>query len=163
MGVVRRFEVAMHVNEIRSVVAAFDTTDNAARDAVWRQRREVRERAFPFFSELFARAKRLQVQRDIAFHCISHARTNDAAFRIGLAAIGDKATMVRYRGCCVLVYSLRKDAVPRLQRLLSHADPKTAEDAKAAMDAIECRNHHYFVDREHSGRVFGKTSPDSAG
>ena len=26
-------------------------------------------------------------------------------------------------------------------------------DAKAAIDAIKHRNHHYFVDRKHSGRI----------
>jgi hypothetical protein len=66
---------------------------------------------------------------------------------------------VRYRGCCILAYSLRRDAVPALQQLLSHSDTKTADDAMAAIDAIKHRNHHYFVDRDHSGRMFWEVQP----
>jgi hypothetical protein len=46
---------------------------------------------------------------------------------------------------------LRRDAIPHLQKLLSHEDPKTIEDAKAAIYAIRHQNHHYFMDRRHSG------------
>jgi hypothetical protein len=38
--------------------------------------------------------------------------------------------------------------------LLRHSDADTVADAKAAIDAIRSRNHHYFVDRSHSGRSF---------
>jgi hypothetical protein len=38
--------------------------------------------------------------------------------------------------------------------LLGHSDAKTVEDAKAAIDAIQNGNHHNFVDRGHSGRIF---------
>jgi HEAT repeat protein len=158
-----RVSSTMDDNEIRSLVTAFDTRDNAARDAVWQQLREFGERALPFFAELFPRAKRQEVRRDIAFHCIRYARTNEAAFRIGLAAIVDRSTLVRYRGCCILAYSLRLDAIPLLQKLLSHLDARTVADARAAIDAIENGNHHYFVDREHSGRVFWKVNIGDAG
>lgn len=38
--------------------------------------------------------------------------------------------------------------------------PTTAEDAAAAIDAIERQNHHLFVDRDHSGRVRWSVNPD---
>ena len=48
---------------------------------------------------------------------------------------------------------LPSDAIAHVTPLLSHKDGRTVEDALAAIDAIESRNHHYFVDRDHSGRV----------
>jgi HEAT repeat protein len=144
---------------IRALVASFDTKDNAVRDAAWQQLRGLGERVLPFFEEFFPRARRLEARRDIAFHCIGHARTNEVAFRIGLAAIADRSTIVRYRGCCILAYSLRRDALPALQELLAHSDAKTAEDARAAIDAIRNGNHHYFVDRGHSGQMFWEVKP----
>lgn len=144
----------MDDHEARALVAAFDTKDNAARGAAWEKLRPLGERVLPFFEEFLPSARRLEARRNIAFHSIRFARTNDAAFRIGLATIRDRSSIVRYRGCCVLAYSLRRDALPHLRELLAHADSKTAEDAKAAVDAIENQNHHYFMDRGHSNRSF---------
>lgn len=146
--------ITMADEEIRALVASFDTKDNAVRDAAWQRLRGLGERVLPHFEEFFSRAKRLEARRDIAFHCIRFARTSDAAFRIGLRAIGDRSTVVRYRGCCILAYSLRRDAIQPLEALFGHPDARTAEHARAAVDAIRNRNHHLFVDRHHTGQVF---------
>jgi hypothetical protein len=69
--------------------------------------------------------------------------------------------MVRKRACSILAYSLRQDAVPHLEHLLCHRDQKTRDDAAAAIDAIKHRNHHYWVDRDQSGRVFWKVGPET--
>jgi hypothetical protein len=153
----------MSDDRIRALVASLDTKDNAVRDAARHQLREFGERVLPFFEEFFPRAKRLEARRDMAFHCIGYARTSEAAFRIGLAAIADRSTVVRYRGCCILAYALRRDALPALEALLSHPDAKTADDARAAMDAIRNRNHHFFVDRGHSGQMFWEVRPGDVG
>jgi HEAT repeat protein len=88
------------------------------------------------------------------FHAIRFGRTHPEAFELGIQALKDTATLVRYRACGLLAYSLRREAIPYLKELLQHEDPKTVEDAKAAIDAIQHRNHHYFVDRSHSGHMF---------
>jgi hypothetical protein len=142
----------MNDDEIRSLVSTFDTKDNALRDAVWQQLKPLGERFLPFFEDLFLRARRSEIRRDIAFHSIRFARVSDSAFRIGIAAIADRSSIVRYRGCCILAYSLRQDALPPLRTLTSHSDKKTIEDAVAAIDAIEHCNHNLFIDRTHSGQ-----------
>jgi len=149
----------MYDADLLALVASFNSKDPSIRDAVWQQLGELSERPLPLLEQLFHTAKLKDVRRDIAFHAIRHARTNESAFRIGLAAITDKSTIVRYRGCCVLAYSLRHDALPALQPLLRHPDAKTVDDAKAAIDAIESRNHHFFVDRQHSGRLLWEVNP----
>ena len=53
----------------------------------------------------------------------------------------------------LLAYSLKDEALSHLEVLCAHKDPKTVEDARAAADAIVHKNHHYYVDRNHSGRV----------
>jgi hypothetical protein len=150
----------MNDDEIRSLVSTFDTKDNALRETIWQQLKPLGERFLPFFKELFPLARRSEARRDIAFHSIRFARVSDSAFRIGLAAIADRSSIVRYRGCCVLAYSLRQEALPQLQALTSHADLKTVDDARAAIDAIEHRNHHLFIDRSHSGRSFWTVNPE---
>ena len=92
----------------------------------------------------------------LVFHSIRYARDSEAAFRLGIEALQDRATLVRYRACALLAYSQRKEAIPHLKGLLKNADNKTAADAKAAIDAIKRRNHHYFMDRDHSGRISWK-------
>ena len=71
--------------------------------------------------------------------------------------------MVRYRACGLLAYSQRAEALAHLEPLLSHRDARTVEDARAAIDAVQSKNHHYFGDRSHSGRTFwhvNETTPD---
>src|SRR6266852_4989156 len=106
----------MKEDEICSLVARLDTKNNADREAVWQELRPLGEGVLPYFAEFFPKAKRLEARRDIAFHSIRYARTNEIAFRIGLLAIADKSSIVRYRGCCVLAYSLRQDALSHLNQ-----------------------------------------------
>ena len=149
--------------DLRDLVTAFHTKDDATREALWRQLREHGERVMPLFAELFPIAKWFQVRREIAFHAIRFARVSDDAFAIGRMAVEDKSSIVRYRGCCVLAYSLRPDALPALEKLLGHPDPRTDDDVRAAIDAIRSRNHHYFVDRGHTGRSFWLVDGDGEG
>ena len=145
--------------DIRALVATLDTQSKAERDAVWQRLDPLGARALPFLGERFAQAKHLDVRREIAFHCIRHARVDQAAFEIGMLAVADRSGVVRYRGLCVLAYSLRRDALPALGKLLAHPDPKTVADARAGIDAIRSQDHHRFVDRLHSGRTFWEVNP----
>ena len=54
----------------------------------------------------------------------------------------------------------RKDAMPSLEQLLKHADVKTVDDARVAMDAIRRKNHHYFIDRNHSDSAFWEVNAE---
>ena len=87
-------------------------------------------------------------------HATRLARVSELAFQLGLAALDDPSEPVRRRACGLLAYSLRRDAVGRLRSLLTHADPATREDARAAIAAILARDHHLFKDREFSGQIF---------
>ena len=53
-----------------------------------------------------------------------------------ILALDDSAYMPRMQATGILAYSLRPDAVEHLERLLKHRDPKTRDDAAAAIDAI---------------------------
>lgn len=82
-----------------------------------------------------------------------HARESDAAVALGVRALGDRATVVRYRACGLLAYAGRRDTLPALRALLAHPDAATVADAKAAIVAIETGNHHRFVDRAGVGGI----------
>jgi len=56
----------------------------------------------------------------------------------------------------LLAFSQNEAALPTLRESLSHPDEGTRGDVVAAIDAIESRNHHYFVDREHSNAQHGR-------
>ena len=139
--------------EIKLLVSQMDTADSTVEEATWEKLRPLRECVVPYLLEFFPNAKKWQGRRTIVYHALKYARTSEAAFQLGIVAIKDKATMVRYRGCCVLAYSLRKDAIPHLTELLKHEDKKSVEDARAAIDAIKNQNHHYFRDRDHTGKI----------
>jgi HEAT repeat protein len=139
-----------------------DTRDAAAQDTIWTQLRPLGEKVVEYLAEFYPQARTLEGRRALVFHAIKYARSSEAAFRLGVDALQDKASIVRYRACGLLAYSLRRDALPHLQALLAHKDRKTVEDAQAAMDAIKSQNHHYFVDRHHSGRAFWQVGDEQA-
>jgi len=144
----------MNEGKVRALVAAMDTANSAQAENAWSQLRDLGESVVPFLAEAYPRFRKAQGLVALVFHAIRHARTSEAAFQLGLSALQDRATLVRYRACGLLAYSLRQDAIPHLEGLLNHADDKTIADARAAIDAIRNQNHHYFVDRNHSGRSF---------
>jgi hypothetical protein len=144
--------------EIRRLVAEIGADSAAATDA-WEALRPLGPTVVPYLTEAYTRSKRWQGRVALVFHAIRHARASEAAFQLGLQALGDRSHLVRYRACMVLAYSLRPEALPALAAAARHEDERTAEDARAAIDAIEHRNHHYFVDRDHSGKSYWEVNP----
>lgn len=140
--------------EIREHVGQLDTALVRREQEAWDRLRDTGVAVVPYLAEAYPSFRKWQGRASLVFHCIRYARQSDDAFRLGLEALSDKSAQVRYRACGLLAYSQRAEAIARLRPLLEHTDARTVEDAKAAMDAIASRNHHYFVDRDHSGRSF---------
>ena len=152
----------MNAEEVRQWVRQLDTAKSLDEERAWSQLKPLGIEVVPFLAEYYPRARKWQGRAALVFHSVRYARTSEAAFQLGLAALQDKATVVRYRACGLCAYSLRQEAIPRLKALLLHQDRETAADAKAAIDAISSRNHHFFVDRDHSGRSFWNVSEGDA-
>ena len=140
--------------QIKALVRQLDTKDRAVEESAWAQLRPLGAAVVPHLAEFYPNAKKSEGRRAIVFHAIRYARTSEAAFQLGVAGLSDRASIVRFRACGVLAYSLRRDALPYLEVLLKHQDRKTVEDARAAIDAIKRKNHHNFVDRDHTGQMF---------
>ena len=138
---------------IRELVQELDATGSVQRDVAGEELRGFGEAVVPFLAEAYPKLKRWQGRAAVVFYSVPFARTSRRAFELGLAALADRATLVRHQACSLLAYSLNAEALPALEQLLSHPDPKTAEDARAASDAIQHQNHHRFMDRYHTGRV----------
>jgi hypothetical protein len=150
----------MDENQIKELVRLLDTSDRAQKEAVWEQLRPLGAAVVQHLAAMYPLMKKMEGRRSMVFHAIRHARTTEAAFQLGIAALNDRASIVRYRACCVLAYWLWPEAIAHLEKLLTHNDQKTAADARAAIDAIKSQNHHFFVDRHHSGRSFWKVNDE---
>jgi hypothetical protein len=131
-----------------------DTAKACDQDDAWNELRPLGVEVVPYLAEAYSAMKKWQGRAECVSHSIRYSRTSDEAYELGVAALKDRATMVRYRACGLLAYSLRREAIAHLKKLRSHADERTAEDARAAILAIKKRNHHLFVDREHTGQLF---------
>ncbi|HXJ89708.1 MAG TPA: hypothetical protein VMS18_23035 [Candidatus Binatia bacterium] len=104
-------------------------------------------------AEAFPRVRKWEGRASIMRYVGRFSRESEIAFRMGAIAVQDRAYDVRHYGCALLAYSLRADALPALTALLKHADRRTVEDARAAIDAIRNKNHNFFKDRDHSGKI----------
>ena len=85
------------------------------------------------------------------YYAARYATTSASAFELGVVALNDRSTVVRYRATLLLAVSQNRDALKPLAVL--HASGRSVEDAAAAMDAISHRDPNLFVDRDHSGKV----------
>jgi hypothetical protein len=131
-----------------------DAVGWVALDKAWDELRPRSVLAMANVLESYRGARTSQARAAAVSRATRFARDSEAAFQLGLEALTDRSGAVRHRACGLLAYSLRRDAVMRLRTLLSHADPETREDARAAIAAILSRNHHLFKDREFSGQIF---------
>src|SRR5579862_7688232 len=114
--------------QIRILVKQLDTKDRSTEEAAWSQLRVLGDSVVPYLAEFYPIAKNSRGDGQ-SYSTPFHTRTSEAAFRLGVAALSDLASIVRYRACSVLAYSLRRDAIPHLDALIAHKDRKTADDA----------------------------------
>lgn len=149
--------------EIREHVGRLDTTSVQQEAEAWEHLRSLGVAVVPYLAEAYRSFRKWQGRASLVFHSIRYARMSDEALRLGLEALSDKSTLVRYRACGLLAYSQKAEAIPHLEPLLRHSDVRTVADAKAAIDAITHENHHFFVDRNHSGRSFWKVNEGDTG
>ena len=143
----------MTPTEIRAAVQRLNSKTVAGEEEAWCELRDLGAEVVPYLREAYSTFGRWQGRVSLVFHSVRFARESEDAFQLGLQAINDRATLVRYRACSLLAYSLRKDALAPLKGLLKHDDQQTVDDAKAAIKAIKKQNHHLFRDRDSSGRV----------
>lgn len=146
--------IKMEPHSIREYVSKLETTKSLDAEAAWVKLRPLGINIVPYLVEAYPRMKKWQGRVSLVFYSIRYAKDSEDAYRLGLMALNDRATLVRYRACGLLAYSQRKDAIPYLKKLLKHRDNETVADARAAIYAIKKRNHHYFIDRDHSGKTF---------
>jgi hypothetical protein len=107
----------------------------------------------PYFLEAYPTARRWQQRASFLYAANRHCRTSPEAIALAVGALNDKSREVRYRACLLLACSLDASTLEALRAVGDHSDPRTREDVAAAIDAITSRNHNFFVDRTHSGKV----------
>jgi hypothetical protein len=143
----------MQDERIETLIKAFSTSRRSEIAAAWTVADSMGDDLLPLFAEAFPRIRKSEGRASIMRYVGSFSRESEVAFRMGTVAVRDRAYAVRHYGCALLAYSLRADALPILISLLKHADRRTVEDARAAIDAIKSKNHNFFKDRDHSGKI----------
>lgn len=143
----------MQDERIETLVKAFSTSRRPEIDAAWAVADSMGNDLLTLFAEAFPRIRKSEGRASIMRFVGRFSRESEVAFRMGTVAVRDRAYTVRHYGCALLAYSLRADALPILLSLLKHADRRTVEDARAAIDAIKSKNHNFFKDRDHSGKI----------
>jgi len=147
------FSSAMDDERVTTLIQAFSKARRSEIDAAWTVAEPMGDDLLALLAEAFPQVSRSEGRASILRYVGRFSRESEIAFRMGITAVQDRSCAVRYDGIAILAYSLRADALPTLCSLLKHTDPRTADDARAAADAIKSRNHHFFRDRDHSGRV----------
>ena len=143
----------MQDERIETLVKAFSTSRRPEIDAAWVVADSLGDDLLTLFAEAFPRLRKSEGRASIMRYVGRFSRESEVAFRMGAVAARDRAHAVCHYGCALLAYSLRADALPILTSLLKHADRRTVEDARAAIDAIKSKNHNFFKDRDHSGKI----------
>ena len=90
----------MDQSAVRELVAVVAGGPGDA-DAAWQKLKTIGSDVVPFLAEAFPLTKKWPGRVALVFHCVRYARTSPAAFDLGLLALEDKSSMVRYRACPV--------------------------------------------------------------
>jgi len=117
------------------------------------------ESLVPLLVEIYPRLRRSSGRAAILFWLVRYARTRQDVVTLAISALTDRANLVREYACSILAYSLRNDVLPSLHALQNHPDLKTRGSILAAIDAISSKNHHYYLDRGHTGDTFWGVNP----
>ncbi|UTM59104.1 hypothetical protein L4174_020540 [Photobacterium sp. CCB-ST2H9] len=99
--------------------------------------------------EKYRGSKKWGERASCLYHASKYVVSSPHAFELGIEALGDKSKVVRYRACLLLAMAQKSEAIKPLGALITNSE--SSDDAKAAIDAIEHKNHHYIADRDHSG------------
>ncbi|WP_131192209.1 hypothetical protein [Phytopseudomonas daroniae] len=147
------FEVTEKINESELL----DCLDGSGSDREFYAIGELRKLGWELprlLLEKYRGSRRWQVRSSCVYHSIRYARSSVEAVQLGVEALSDKSHAVRYRACMLLAYSLDKSVLSSLKKAENNAaDERALQDLRAAIDAIECQNSDYFVDRDHSGNM----------
>jgi hypothetical protein len=144
-------------SEIEAALAALDGRGSDAEFDAARRLAALGDRFPALLREKYKGSRNLGERASCVYHATKFAKVNAAAYQLGIEALHDKSKVVRYRACLLLAVAQRREAIPLLKALVT--SDSSREDALAAIDALEHGNQHFFVDREHSGKVTLNVSP----
>ncbi len=142
------------VEDIPALIAALDSTRDADTETARHRLVPLGPDILPHALDGFRALRTWRGRHALVYSVVKFSRRHDTAVELGIEALADRSGRVRSRACAVLAFSLREHALPALERAADDPDPVTARDVAAAIDAIRCRNHNLYLDRNHSGRVF---------
>lgn len=109
---------------------------------------------FPkFVFENYANMRHAHKRVSFIDQCSKFARKSCDALKLATIALNDRSKEVRLSALATLAYSLSRTVLRDLNAALETAKEVEKADIRAAIDAIECQNHNFFMDRDHSGLV----------
>jgi hypothetical protein len=145
----------MEPTAIRALVEAFTVKSSFGNEPGYKEIKALGEEVIPYFLEQYPKSSRWEQRVAYVYHSIRPAANgNKTAFQLGLLALKDKSKHVRYRACMLLACAQDIEALPYLEALRDHPVSETKKDVEAAIDALKSKNHHYFIDRSHSNKMF---------
>jgi glycerol-3-phosphate dehydrogenase len=143
----------MQADRVKTLVEAFSVSRRPEIDAAWELAHSMGDELLALLAEAFPQIRKSAGRASVMRYVGKFSRENNAVFGMGIVAAQDRSYAVRHYGCALLAYSLRSEALTTLSTLLKHRDQRTVADARAAIDAIKSKNHHFFHDRGHSGKI----------
>ena len=143
----------MRTERVKAIVKAFSVSRRPQIDAAWEMAHSMGDDLLALLAEAFPQIRKSEGRASIMRYVGKFSRENEVVFGMGIVAVKDRSYAVRHYGCALLAYSLRNEALPALSVLLKHLDHRTVADARTAIDAIKSKNHYFFMDRDHSGKI----------
>lgn len=137
-----------------------DTVDEIEQASVWNEIKQMSV-DIPFNLHYFYPTfKKWQGRAFLLNKGIHYVRESEDAYKVGIAALNDKSSIVRYRAIELLAYAQRKEAIPFLEKLLAHSDISTQEHTKRAIHALKKQNHHLFLGEKQVNWIVASSSDE---
>lgn len=107
------------------------------------------------YSKLFSGFSRYYGRLYCVYFSQRYTRIFESSSKIAEKGVHDRSKFVRYRSFRCLALNPSNDSLISLEKLDMNAlSEDDVANARAAINAIRKKNHHLFLDRDESGRVF---------
>jgi hypothetical protein len=116
----------------------------------------------PALVTAFPHMRRAWGRMQVLSSLVPYARVRPDAVGLASRALTDRSYLVRQEACALLAYALDPATLDALEAAARIADVRTREDIRAAVRAIQSRNHNLYADRAGDGNTFWQV-PNVAG
>jgi hypothetical protein len=144
----------MRVRGLDSKLARLNGSGSRSDRKILAELAKAREGLAYWLLEAYRKSTKWKVRRGCIYYALAANCSGSHAVSLARLALKDRSRYVRGRAYELCAFLAVRELLPDLRQIRqATVEGEEAGDVRAAIDAIESGNPHYFLDREHTGTM----------